>query len=224
LSEDAKLDEEFLKMLGGGETSPQPIAEVKVEREDDKINWQLMVDKYLRKKGMASFNVIVFKLVTEYMDSSAVFKKSKEEGVVTEELRSLRRDPKEYRSLRSDFYAILHKIAWQDATGWILNHDADPKELDPLIKRLNTLNMLDSEKQGYTPDSRFIDIVEVYLPTEYATKSIARYINERKNAIGIRLQKVADNIRDAKAVAREVKELNELISNLEVEMKYLKKL
>ena len=141
---------------------------------------------YLAAKSFTQVRIIVFELPSEYRGAKTDLRAEKREveaeGDTSEkkkkiyiEERELEYDPNLFRSLRKAFYERLHRIAWKSRIGWILYHDADLSELDPVINRLRHL------REALRIYVRPIEIITVLVPRDFVVREINELIKVREN-------------------------------------------
>ncbi|RLC33674.1 hypothetical protein DRH14_04470 [Candidatus Shapirobacteria bacterium] len=182
----------------------EEIKEIITEEEKQKIRETVMRNRFKQ------VTIVTFRLPTEYIGSKRTYK----DGV---EKIELKHDPNTFRTLRSMFYAILKKIAWNSRLGWILVSNPSDKHIsgfNAIVKRLNEM----------TKRNRIVEFVEIQIPRHTLRTWLAEYITELKESKELLEQKIAEEIEEAeklKRAERRLAELEKRIKDLEKELKEL---
>lgn len=214
--------EEEIERLLGGEVSVEVraggagvsevgeeelIREIKERLSPEKV--REFVNEYLRSQGLIQVKLVVFKLPTEYLNSTGEFERS-DEGWI--ERRVLKIDPARMRTLRKKFYNILHEVAYRVEDMWVLRGNADPRKLDDVLREFH------EELRRYGIDIyRHVRIVEAYMPRDYIVEKLSEYIEERKLA----LNEVVEKLRSENLKEVERRRLQKTLTELENEVSML---
>jgi hypothetical protein len=173
--------------------------------------------KNIISKNIVKKQVLVFDLPSEYLGSRTQTKAQK--GTI-QEIRTLGKDLdiSAIRTARKKFYSVLHKVGYKTLLGWVIREGADLNELSKIISELNTL-----VANNHT--SRKLQIIEVWLPTDFLIQELQQNLEK----LSMDYRAIRQKIKEAKNKATLVKKLQyqlssleEEITNLENEMRFLK--
>lgn len=175
-----------------------------------------LVMRWIKERGLIPVTLIVFDLPSEYKGAKVKLKKV--EGGF-EEVRVLSWKMGKFRTLRSQFYKELRKVAWRSTAGWVLRTASKPDlgTLNSIIARLNKLAELGEEE-------RIVEFIEVFMPRYYVVKQLQKYIAEKRASFEEfkrKAEEVKERREQYKRLMASVKELEELLKDLEEELRHI---
>jgi len=203
----------------------EKVQEKKTEEKKEELSEEevkKIVEKTLMDEGLIRYRVIAFEIPSMFIAT----KYHEDEKSRSAKIEFHAYDvSKKLQSLRSSFYNILRKFAFNSLTGWLVPSSIPDNEfkfyIDGLNNVMNSINQL--LKQINYPE-RKVYVLEVYLPRNYIIDQLKKYIEELKMDVNemkkkIQEQKVAKST--IKKYMSEINELEQIISKLENELRRL---